>query len=62
MIRAEWPRTSSAASGLRLLGMIDEPVDQASGRCTKPNGWDAHRTISSASRDRWTEQSAAAWR
>ena len=35
-----WPRTSSAASGLRLLGMIDEPVDQASGSVTKPNGCD----------------------
>ena len=31
-IRAEWPRTSSAASGLRFCGMIDEPVDKASGR------------------------------
>ena len=32
MIRALCPRTSSAASGLRLLGMIDDPVDQASGK------------------------------
>ena len=27
MTRPEWPRTSSAASGLRFCGMIDDPVE-----------------------------------
>jgi hypothetical protein len=30
-IRPEWPRTSSAASGFFFCGMIELPVDSASG-------------------------------
>jgi hypothetical protein len=52
MIRPAWPRTSSAASGLRFCGMIELPVDQASGSLTKPKGCEAQMMISSASRDR----------
>src|SRR3546814_7185912 len=33
------PRTSSAASGLRFCGMIELPVDQASGRLMNPKDW-----------------------
>ena len=47
-------RTSSAASGLRFCGMMDEPVEKASLRRTKPNWADDQITISSASRDRRT--------
>ncbi len=42
--------------------MIDEPVEKASGSRTKPNGWLAQTTISSASRDRCKPVSAAAAR
>ena len=55
-------RASSAASGLRFCGMIEEPVVKASDRRTKPNGAEHHITISSASRERWTAQIEAAAR
>ena len=54
------PRTSSAASGLRFCGMIEEPVEKASERRTKPNCGVVHSTISSAKRDRCVAQIAAA--
>ena len=53
-------RTSSAASGLRFCGMIDEPVDHASDRRTKPNCADDQITNSSASRERCPAQMATA--
>ena len=37
MTRAARPRTSSAGSGFFLLGMIDEPVENASDARTNPN-------------------------
>src|SRR3546814_18238226 len=40
--------------------MIELPVDQASGRWTKPKGWLAQITTSSARRDRWSAEIAAA--
>ncbi len=58
--RPALPRTSSAASGLRFCGMIEEPVVKASDRATKPNCGVVHRTISSAIRDRCTMQMEAA--
>ena len=47
-------RTSSAASGLRFCGMIDEPVVKASDSLIKPTSGDDQITISSAKRDRCT--------
>ena len=44
-------RTSSAASGLRFCGMIDEPVVKASDRLMKLNLSEHQITISSARRD-----------
>ena len=53
-------RTSSAASGLRFCGMIDEPVVKASDSLTKPNCGVVHSTISSARRERCTAVISAA--
>jgi len=53
------PRTSSGTSGFLFCGMIDEPVQYASGRRTKPKRGLAQSTSSSASRDRCTIASAA---
>ena len=47
-------RTSSAASGLRFCGMIEEPVVNLSESVTKPTSGEHHSTISSAKRDRCT--------
>ncbi len=55
-------RTSSAASGLRFCGMMDEPVVRSSGRVAKPNIGVIHTTISSARRDRWPAAIEAAAR
>src|SRR3546814_19156984 len=44
-IRPAWPRTNSAASGLRFCGMIDEPVDHWSASETKPNGRSEERRV-----------------
>ena len=52
MIRPLCPRTSSAASGLRFCGMIDEPVEYWSESLTKPKGALAQMISSSASRER----------
>ena len=52
MTRPALARTSSAASGLRFCGMIDEPVVNLSDRATKPNCGVVQMTISSARRDR----------
>ena len=60
MMRPVLPRTSSAASGLRFCGMIEEPVVNLSDRPAKPNCGVAQSTISSAKRDRWTAQIEAA--
>ena len=62
MIRPLCPRTSSAASGLRFCGMIDEPVENSSDSLTKPNGALAQMISSSASRDRCRLHCAAAER
>ena len=51
-MRPTLARTSSAASGLRFCGMIEEPVVNLSERRTKPNCGVTQITISSASRDR----------
>ena len=49
-------RISSAASGLRFCGMIDEPVENESLRLAKRNWALDQITSSSASRDRCTAQ------
>ena len=51
-MRPTLARHSSAASGLRFCGMIDEPVVKRSDSRTKPNCGVIQITISSASRDR----------
>src|SRR3989441_7919343 len=53
-MRPTLPRTSSAASGLRFCGMIEEPVVNLSDSVTKPISGEHHSTISSAKRDRCT--------
>ena len=60
MTRPALPRTSSAASGLRFCGMIEEPVEKASESLTKPNCAEVQITISSAKRERCTAQIEAA--
>ena len=46
-------------SGFFFCGMIDEPVDHASSSTAQPNSREAHRQISSPSRDRCTPTIAA---
>ena len=53
-------RTSSAASGFRFCGMIEEPVVNLSDSRTKPHCGEVQFTISSASRDRCMAAMAAA--
>ena len=53
-------RTSSAASGLRFCGMIEEPVVNLSDSLTRPTSGDDQITISSAKRDRCTAAIEAA--
>ena len=53
-------RTSSAASGLRFCGMIDEPDVNLSLSRTSPTSGEVQITISSAKRDRCTDAIAAA--
>src|SRR6202035_4579125 len=53
-------RTSSAASGLRFCGMIDEPVVNLSESRTSPTSGEVQITISSAKRDKCTAAIAAA--
>ena len=60
MMRPVLPRTSSAASGLRFCGMIEEPVVNLSVSLTRPTSGEVHITISSAKRDRCTEAIDAA--
>ncbi len=48
LMRPVLARTSSAASGFRFCGMIDEPVENLSERRTKPNCGVDQMTISSA--------------
>src|SRR5580658_3961179 len=59
-MRPDLARTSSAASGLRFCGMIDEPVEKASDSRMKLNCGVDQMTISSASRDRLMAQIDAA--
>ena len=59
-MRPTLARTSSAASGLRFCGMIEEPVVNLSERRTNANWGVIQITISSASRDRCTAVIAAA--
>ncbi len=54
MMRPVLARTSSAASGLRFCGIIEEPVVNLSDSLTSPVSGDDQITISSASRDRCT--------
>ena len=60
MIRPGFARTSSAASGLRFCGIIDEPVVNASDSWIKPNLSVDQMTISSAKRERCVAQIEAA--
>src|SRR3989304_4407711 len=57
---AQRPRISARGSGFFLLGIIEEPVLQASSRATQPKAGLDHHTSSSASRLRWTMHRAAA--
>ena len=59
-MRPTLARASSAASGLRFCGMIDEPVVNLSESRMKPNCGVIHSTISSARRDRCMAAMAAA--
>ncbi len=59
-MRPTLARTSSAASGLRFCGMIEEPVVNRSESRTKPNCGVIQITISSAKRDRCMAAIAAA--
>ncbi len=54
MMRPVLARTSSAASGLRFCGMIEEPVVNLSDSFTSAVSGEVQITISSASRDRCT--------
>src|ERR1700745_3036012 len=54
MMRPLLARTSSAASGLRFCGMIEEPVVKRSDSSSSPASGEAQITISSAKRDRCT--------
>ena len=58
--RAALPRRSSIESGLRFCGISEEPVENSSGMRAKPNSAEDQRTMSSARRERWTPQRAAA--
>src|ERR1700750_1063703 len=60
MIRPVLARTSSAASGLRFCGMIEEPVVNLSESLISATSGEVQITISSAKRDRWTAAIAAA--
>ena len=62
VIRPTLARTSSAASGFRFCGMIEEPVENRSDSATKPNCADDQITSSSAKRDRCVAEIAAALR
>ena len=60
MTRPVLARTSSAASGLRFCGMIEEPVVNLSDSLTRPVSGEVQITISSAKRDRCTAAIEAA--
>ena len=51
-MRPALARTSSAASGLRFCGIIEEPVVNLSDSVSRPDSGEHHSTISSAKRDR----------
>src|ERR1019366_2143367 len=53
-------RTSSAASGLRFCGIIEEPVVNLSDNLARPVSGEVQITISSASRDKCTAAIEAA--
>ena len=54
MSRPALPRASSAESGFFFCGMMLDPVANRSSSVAQPNSVDAHRQISSPSRDTWT--------
>src|SRR5262249_27884982 len=60
MMRPVLARTSSAASGLRFCGMMEEPVVKRSESDMRPTSGEHQITISSAKRDRCTAVMAAA--
>src|SRR5215831_11784788 len=60
MMRPVLARTSSAASGLRFCGMMEEPVVKRSESEMRPTSGEHQITISSAKRDRCTAVMAAA--
>ena len=51
--RPDLPRASSAMSGFRFCGMIEDPVAKASSSFAQPNSCDVHSTTSSPRRERW---------
>ena len=61
-MRPGFARISSAASGFRFCGMIEDPVEKRSLKLTKRNCALDQITSSSANRDRCTAQIAAAAR
>ena len=60
--RGALARSSSAASGFFFWGMIDEPLDHASGISTKPNSSVDQITSSQPRRERCVAHVAAALR
>ncbi len=60
MTPAVRPRTNWPGSGFFLLGIIEEPVENASATRTNPNRGFDHQVISSARRERWTIARATA--
>src|SRR5271157_577033 len=59
-MRPTLARASSAASGFRFCGMIEDPVVKASDRRTRPKPVLIQRTISSANLEIWVAQMVAA--
>src|SRR6516165_7247255 len=54
MMRPVLARTSSAASGLRFCGMMEEPLVNRSESAIRPTSGEHQTTISSAKRDKCT--------
>mmetsp|Transcript_9990 Transcript_9990/g.40494 ORF Transcript_9990/g.40494 Transcript_9990/m.40494 type:complete len:340 (+) Transcript_9990:1750-2769(+) len=59
--RADLPRSSSRASGFRLCGISEEPVEYAAPNETYPNSFDPYTMRSSAHLERCAPRSAAHW-
>ena len=58
--RADFARSSSAASGFFFCGIRLEPEAKASSGSQKPNSLLDQITISAPNRDRWVAQTVAA--